>query len=395
MGLFRFAGGSRNQALPLRCFAVAARDAVKPGEMTAGLGARALSPGRLWLLGMAVGLLAALPHAVGAYAREPRAFGFKLALAMVPYSVWALLGPLMLATFGRVTREVAPRVRDLGLLVALGSGFVLLHALLLALARSWLEQWGAAGVSFSEGLRGLLLERGALGTFEYLLFLAAWAALGAVRRARERELAESRLVARLAESRLQALRAQLDPHFLFNTLNAVVGLVRQSRNPEAVDALVELGELLRASLEGRGDHEVPLSEELELVRRYLGIEQLRFGGRLESRLEPEAETLAARVPSLVLQPLVENAIKHGTSRRSSRGHVWVRAMRRGHRLVLEVRDDGPGLRAGGAGGTGIGVANTRARIHQLYGERYGLTLEDAPGGGVIARVELPFVVFDA
>jgi len=344
---------------------------------------------------MAVGLLAALPHAVGAYAREPRAFGFKLALAMVPYSVWALLGPLMLATFGRVTRDAAPRVRDLGLLVALGSGFVLLHALLLALVRSWLEQWDAGGVSFSEGLRGLLLERGALGSFEYLLFLAAWAALSAARRARERELAESRLVARLAESRLQALRAQLDPHFLFNTLNAVVGLVRQSRNPEAVDALVELGDLLRASLEGRGDHEVPLSEELELVRRYLGIEQLRFGRRLESRLEPEAETLMARVPSLVLQPLVENAIKHGTSRRASRGHVWVRAMRQGDRLVLEVRDDGPGLRAGGAGGTGIGVANTRARIRQLYGERYGLTLEDAPGGGVIARVELPFVVFEA
>ncbi|MCP3162118.1 sensor histidine kinase [Myxococcus qinghaiensis] len=379
---------------------MAASDAVNPGEVTdargpAGLATRALSPGRLWLLGMAVGLLAALPHAVGAYAREPSAFGFKLALAMVPYSVWALLGPLMLATFVRVTRDAAPRVRDLGLLVALGSGFVLLHALLLALARSWLEQWDAGGVSFSEGLRGLLLERGALGSFEYLLFLAAWAALSAARRARERELAESRLVARLAESRLQALRAQLDPHFLFNTLNAVVGLVRQSRNPEAVDALVELGDLLRASLEGRGDHEVPLSEELELVRRYLGIEQLRFGRRLESHLEPEAETLIARVPSLVLQPLVENAIKHGTSRRVSRGHVWVRAMRQGDRLVLEVRDDGPGLRAGGAGGTGIGVANTRARIRQLYGERYGLTLENAPGGGVIARVELPFVVFEA
>ncbi|MFY2558844.1 sensor histidine kinase [Corallococcus terminator] len=373
---------------------------MNPGEVTdargpAGLGTCALSPGRMWLLGMAVGLLAALPHAVGAYAREPRAFGYKLALAMVPYSVWALLGPLMLATFVRVTRSASPRVRDLGLLVALGSGFVLLHALLLALVHSWLEQWDAGGLSFSEGLRVLLLERGALGYFEYLLFLAAWAALNAVRRARERELVESRLVARLAESRLQALRAQLDPHFLFNTLNAVVGLVRQSRNPEAVEALVELGDLLRASLEGGGDHEVPLSEELELVRRYLGIERLRFGGRLESRLEPEAETLMARVPTLVLQPLVENAIKHGTSRRASRGHVWVRAMRRGDRLVLEVQDDGPGLRAGGAGGTGIGVANTRARIHQLHGERYGLTLEDAPDGGVIARVELPFVVFEA
>ncbi|NTX02499.1 histidine kinase [Myxococcus sp. CA040A] len=356
---------------------------------------RALSPRRVWMFGMGAGLLAALPHAVGAYALEPRDFGFKLALAMVPYSVWALLGPLILATFRRVTRDATPGVREVGPLIAIGSGFVLVHALLLALVRSGLEQWAARGVAFSEGLRALLLERGALGYFEYLLFLAAWAALNAARRARERELAESRLMARLAESRLQSLRAQLDPHFLFNTLNAVVGLVRQSRNPEAVEALVELGDLLRASLEGRGDHEVPLSEELELVRRYLGIERLRFGGRLESHLEPEPETLMARVPALVLQPLVENAIKHGTSRRASRGHVWVRTWRRGDRLVLEVRDDGPGLRAGGAGGTGIGVANTRARIQQLYGERYGLTLEDAPGGGVIARVELPFVVLNA
>ncbi|WP_342373783.1 histidine kinase [Myxococcus stipitatus] len=369
---------------------------MKHGEarVSWGLAGRALSWWRVSLVGLAVGVLAALPHAVGAYAREPSAFGGKLALALVPYSAWALLAPLIRVFFLRVGRETPGWGRRTGVLIAIGGLFVLIHALLLAAMLSVLEDWPARGRGFSEGLRTVLLERGAQGTFEYLLFLSAWMVLQAVRRAHEKELAESRWKAQWAESRLQALRAQLDPHFLFNTLNAVVGLVRQSRNPEAVDALVRLGELLRASLEGRGSHEVPLSEELGLVRRYLEIEQLRFGARLEWSLAPEPETVSARVPALVLQPLVENAIKHGTSRRVSKGHVQVRASRQGAVLVLEVQDDGPGLREGAVGGLGIGVANTRDRIHQLHGEAFGLTLEEAAEGGVIARVRLPFVLFE-
>ncbi|MFP2924181.1 sensor histidine kinase [Pyxidicoccus sp. 3LG] len=345
---------------------------------------------RIWLLGIAVGTLGALPHALRAYAQEPRDFLFKLALELVPYSAWALLGPLILSVFQRVPLEAPRLVRNLGVLLVAGAGLTWIHVLLLSPAMAVLLQWSSRGISFLEGTRDLLLARGAIAYFEYLLFLAAWTALRTARRLRERELEESRLAARLAESRLQALRAQLDPHFLFNTLNAVTGLVRQQRNPEAVEALVELGHLLRASLEGRGDHEVALEDELELVRRYLGIEQLRFGDRLEVHLEPEPDTLRARVPALILQPLVENAIKHGTARRATRGHIHVRSERRGDRLRLEVRDDGPGLRSGGAGGTGIGVANTRDRIRQLHGESYGLTLEDLPEGGVLARVELPF-----
>ncbi|CAM3070185.1 signlal transduction histidine kinase, LytS [Corallococcus sp. ZKHCc1 1396] len=346
---------------------------------------------RVWLLGMGAGLLGAVPHALRAYAEDPRDLLLKLALALLPYSVWALLGPLVLAVFQRIPPERPRRVRHLGLLLVAGAGFVQVHVLLLAPVLSALQQWSARGVSFTEGLWRLLLERGATGYFEYLLLLAAWLALRSTRRLRERELAESRLAAQLAEARLQALRAQLDPHFLFNTLNAVAGLVRQQRNPEAVEALAELGHLLRASLEGRGDHEVLLEDELELVRRFLGIEQLRFGGHLEVHLSPGPDTLKARVPALILQPLVENAIKHGIARKTARGQLQVSTARQGNRLLLEVRDDGPGLRAGGAGGTGIGVANTRARIRQLYGEPYGLTLEDLPGGGVLAKVELPFV----
>ncbi|MCP3061601.1 histidine kinase [Myxococcus sp. K38C18041901] len=350
---------------------------------------------KAWLLGMGLGLLAALPQALTAQVRGQQGFFLALAMALVPYSVWALLATLLLATFRRVSRDAPLEARTWGWLIALGGGFVLAHAVLLAMGLSALESWSARGLSFTEGLRRLLLERGVLGAFEYLLFLAAWATLGAFRRARERELSEARLAARLAEARLEALRAQLDPHFLFNTLNGVVSLVRQTRNAEAEDALVELGALLRASLEGRHEHSITLSEELDLVRRYLGIERLRFGSRLGFHLDPEPETLGARVPMLILQPLVENAIKHGTSRRAARGNIWVRCMRRGERLVLEVRDDGPGLRPGSAPGTGIGVANTQERILQLHGEGYGVTLQDAPGGGALVRVELPFQVSTA
>ncbi|NPC47928.1 hypothetical protein D7X99_26350 [Corallococcus sp. AB032C] len=340
---------------------------------------------------MAAGVLGALPHALRAYAVEPRDFLLKFALELVPYSAWALLGPLVLAVFQRVPLESPHVARRLGVLLVAGVGFVQLHVLLLSPVLAALQQWNAHGRSFPQGLWGLLLERGAVGFFEYLLFLAAWTALRTTRRLRERELAQSRLALQLAESRLQALRAQLDPHFLFNTLNAVTGLIRQQRNPEAVEALADLGHLLRVSLEGQGDHEVRLEDELELVRRFLGIEQLRFGPNLSIQFSPAPDTLKARVPALILQPLVENAIKHGIARSEAQGQVHVRSERRGDRLLLEVMNDGPGLRSGGVRGTGIGVNNTRARIQQLYGERYGLVLEDLPEGGVVARVELPFV----
>ncbi|MCP3103686.1 histidine kinase [Myxococcus sp. K15C18031901] len=341
---------------------------------------------------MAAAVVAALPQAVERYAREPHDFSRKLALALIPYSLWGLLGPVLLATFRRLTPAGPPRVRGLAPLLGAGGAFVLVHGVLLAGVVSWLEPRPWATRPFVEVFRELLLTRSALGLFEYLLLLAGWLGFHALEHRRALEVAEARWSVQLAEARLQALRAQLDPHFLFNTLNAVVALVRQSRNPEAVTALVELGELLRASLEGRGDHQVLLSAELELVRRYLGIERLRFGDSLDARLEPAPGTLEARVPALILQPLVENAIKHGTSRRATRGQVLVRARRQGERLVLEVWDDGPGPKAVGTReGTGIGVKNTRARLQQLYGEGAGLSLEEAPGGGTLARVELPFM----
>ena len=367
-----------------------------PGEVWAardarGPGALAWMTLRVWLLGMAAGLLAALPQALSQQAREAGGFLVEFSLALVPYGLWALLAPLVLAVWRRWAPDGPSRLLRLAGLVGLGGAFVLLHGVVLAAARLPLAREEAPASSFVEVLRELLLARGALGLFEYLLCLVGWMAFRAARRSRDLERAESRWALQLAESRLQALRAQLDPHFLFNTLNTVVSLVRQSRNPEAVEALVELGALLRASLTGEADHVVTLAAELELVRRYLGIERLRFGDRLRASVEAPAETLGARVPVLVLQPLVENAIKHGVALQVAPGALRIRAFRDGGCLVLEVRDDGPGLSAGGGGGTGIGLRNTRERLQRLYGDDAELLLVDAPGGGALARVALPFM----
>jgi signal transduction histidine kinase len=343
----------------------------------------------VWALGLGAGLLAALPSALRAYAAQPRDFAFTLALHLIPYSVWALLTPLLLALFERAP-VTGPRARH-HLSVLLGAGVVLSlgHVLLTALPTGWLLRWdGREG--WGAGLRQLLVDRGAAGFIEYLALLAVHHLVASARRLRERELAEARLATRLAESRLQALRMQLDPHFLFNGLNAIAGLVRSARDEEAVHALVELGQLLRTSLEGRDAVEVTLAEEVEFVRRYLGIERLRFGERLQVELELAPEALCALVPALVLQPLVENAVKHGTARGAGPGHVSVRASRVGERLLLEVRDNGPGLGQGSAPGTGVGLANTRARLRQLYGEASSLTLLELEEGGVCARVVMPY-----
>ncbi|WP_158079917.1 sensor histidine kinase [Archangium sp. Cb G35] len=350
---------------------------------------RSLFPGQVWVLGTAAGILAALPSALRAYAAEPRDFAFKLALHLFPYSVWALLVPLVLVLFGRAPLA-GPRARyHLTLLLGAGVPLSLGHVLLTALPTGWLLRWhGLEG--WSAGLRQLLVDRGAASFIEYLALLAIHHLVASARRLRERELAEARLATRLAESRLQTLRMQLDPHFVFNGLNAVTGLMRMGRGDEAVHALVELGQLLRMSLEGREELEVTLEHEVEFVRRYLGIERLRFGERLQVEMDVEPEAMNALVPALVLQPLVENALRHGVARGAAGGCIRVRATREEDRLLLEVRDNGPGLGRGGEPGTGIGLANTRARLRQLYGEESSLTLTDMEGGGVCARVVLPY-----
>ncbi|HEX5830778.1 MAG TPA: histidine kinase [Gemmatimonadaceae bacterium] len=207
------------------------------------------------------------------------------------------------------------------------------------------------------------------------------------------EALAARLQLSLAEARIHALRMELNPHFLFNALNAIAGLVRKREHQAAVDMLARLGELLRTTLDRDMPAEVPLAEELELLRRFLDIEQVRFGDRLRVSWELEVEAQGALVPPLILQPLVENALRHGVTRRMGPALLRIGARRVGLHLELTVRDSGEGLALhdGRAPREGIGLSNTRARLAQLYGpEGTLLELDDAPGGGVRARVLLPY-----
>jgi signal transduction histidine kinase len=241
----------------------------------------------------------------------------------------------------------------------------------------------------------------------YCGIVGATHALRYYREAKARELAASRLQASLVEARLAALRGQLNPHFLFNTLNAIATMALKREHENVVVTLGYLGELLRVSLDDRLPQEVALADELELLDRYLEIQRIRFGDRLTVTLEVDDEALGALVPIMILQPLAENAIVHGIAPVPGPGELRLRAMRRNGDLLLEVVDSGPGFaatsRLNGHGGrsveppsgaarssTGIGLANTRARLAQLYGDASVLSLDDEVAGGARVSVTIPY-----
>ncbi|MCU0635251.1 MAG: histidine kinase [Gemmatimonadaceae bacterium] len=197
------------------------------------------------------------------------------------------------------------------------------------------------------------------------------------------------LTIRLAEAQLSALRAQLRPHFLFNTLNAVVALVRDGDRAAATDALLSLSRLLRATIEGDARHQVALRDELRFTREYLALEQLRIGERLAVHVSVPEALLDIAVPSLVLQPLVENAVRHGVARVEGPVSVSVDARSDGTQLVLRVSDDGAGLSLSPAR-PGVGLGNVRARLEQLHGSRAALDVRASTSGrGTIAEVRVP------
>ena len=211
-----------------------------------------------------------------------------------------------------------------------------------------------------------------------------------VAQVRERETQAARLAAQLSESRLGALRMQLNPHFLFNSLNAITVLVRD-RNTEAASRMLELlSDLLRQVLRTGESHETALSQELDFLERYLAIEQVRFSDRLRPHVAIDPAVARAAVPRFLLQPLVENALRHGIACRADAGLVQVGARRDNQELVLTVRDDGPGLPTVPDLDIGVGLSNTRARLIAMYGDDATLEVANAEAGGVIATVRLPY-----
>ncbi len=225
-------------------------------------------------------------------------------------------------------------------------------------------------------------------------FVLYWAIVGVHHafsnwaRLRERELEAVAMRGRLAEATLQTLRSQLRPHFLFNALNTVSAVLEE--NPRrARRVLGRLADLLRGSLRTDGPQEVPLSHEMDLVSAYLEVEQERFGKRLAVAVEMAPDVADAAVPSFLLQPLVENAVRHGIAPREGPGRVAVRASRLNGTLELEVEDDGLGLPAGPIK-EGVGLGNTRRRLKELYGRDDCLLIQSGPTAGLVVMIRLPY-----
>ncbi len=256
---------------------------------------------------------------------------------------------------------------------------ILLLALFAALCQSM--GWAISGnPTFASKLWFLFSVKFHWDVLTYAMVVAVVQASDYYRKFQERE-------ALLARAQLNVLKSQLHPHFLFNSLHATMALIR--RDPPAAERMImRLSELLRATLESSGEHEVPLKQEIRFLEQYLEIERTRFADRLNVSMEIDPQALELPVPNMILQPLVENAVKHGISPRAAKGTIVVRARRDNGHLRLEVIDDGVGLGPGPVR-EGIGLSNTRERLRQLYGERQKLQLFAPPEGGFTACMEIP------
>lgn len=236
------------------------------------------------------------------------------------------------------------------------------------------------------------------GTLFFTFIMLAWSTLYiGIKYYRDVEAERARALA--AESHahraeLQALRYQLHPHFLFNTLNAISTLVVEKKNSEAERMVARLSDFLRLTLEHDTEPEVPLAEEVDFAERYLDIEQIRFGDRLEVSVDIAPDALSAMIPALILQPLVENAVRHGIAPLEAGGRVRIEGRRAGERLLLRVEDDGVGFGAAESThelcASGVGLSNTHARLEALYGESFRFDLQRSDGGGCAVVLDLPF-----
>jgi two-component system, LytTR family, sensor kinase len=302
--------------------------------------------------------------------------------------VWVPLTPLIVRLVERRPLTWPPALRTLGShLVLLVAGtmahsavYVTVERALGPVPRPWIQSFALATLGWLS-----------VTTVAYAAIVGVAMWIVASRRARERELQAAALSAELARAQLSALRAQLHPHFLFNTLNTIAILVREQDTATAVGLLAQLSDILREVLRHDAMHEVPLSHEINFLRQYLGIEQVRFQDRLSVEWAIDDGARTAIVPSLILQPLVENALRHGIAPRPGAGRVTIGAVVDDGHVRLWVADDGAGLgpaaSAASAAG-GVGLANTRARLAQHYGAAARLTLSDA-GGETVATIVLP------
>jgi two-component system LytT family sensor kinase len=305
-----------------------------------------------------------------------------LALGAAEWYPWVLVAPFIDRLTRRSrSRAVADRLRMAGAHIAQWAVFTVMHRSIVAMAAA--AVYPDEATNWSRALIGQAVPNAIL----YGAILAGFTI--AESRRRHTEVAE-RLRAEVAEARLDALRQQLNPHFLFNTLNHIVMQLRTREVDSALRMLLALSDLLRDVLKERSQL-IPLADEVRMLERYFEIERERFGDRLHAEMTLEPKALAALVPTLILQPLIENAMRHGVSEHDGRCRLSVTARVEGDRLALDVRDAGPGMPAAApASEPGIGLRNTAERLKYLYGDDHTFALRSQDDGGLLVSLRIPF-----
>jgi two-component system, LytTR family, sensor kinase len=312
----------------------------------------------------------------------PRLLGFFL----IVWLAW-LVPTYVIVRLTQRYPVVAPRASSLAIHGLAATVIAVLHSLYEIGLMLWMQPYDRMTATLSElDIGQITFSRLPLEWILYCLVLGGVSAFEYYQRYHERALQAAQLERSLADARLHALELQLQPHFLFNTLNSIAGLVRANHREQAVTMIAGLADLLRYSLDHAGRQRVPLEEEMEVLRRYLEIERARFPDRMSFRITLAEDARRAAVPMLILQPLAENAVRHGIARTASSGSIDIDARRVGERLQLRMRNSGT---LDPAANDGIGLKNTRERLANLHGDaaHFSVTAVD---GGVLAVLDLPW-----
>ena len=348
--------------------------------------------GRVWLVGFVLWTLLALLTAAGSHfymasTPTPVSWGQLLVWHLAVSFVWSLLTPLVYELSRRYTFDRASWRVSLPIHLVASVAITFASAVAIVLVDPLITWTKEPQVPFFTHV----LARTFIDFQRYWYVLMITQAIAFYGKFQERQLVSSQLEAQLAQAQLEVLKIQLEPHFLFNTLNSIAALARH--DGEAAELMtLQLADLLRSSLDGVGVHEVPLHRELTFLQKYIGIQQVRFHDRLQVETDIDPRTLDTLVPNLILQPIVENAIRHGIGPRRGPGLIHIATWRDRDDVWMEIRDNGVGL-ARGRGSMpreGVGLRNTRERLQQLYNDDHAMVLEDAPGGGCNVKIRVPY-----
>jgi two-component system LytT family sensor kinase len=357
------------------------------------------TPPTRWVLGVATALslfttlqMYRLAVVTAKPGTPPIEVGRILALNLAYWFVPALLLPWVVWVAHRFRLDAGNRLRNIAVHAAAALTFALIRFAGMTGVRLLL---GSGDIKLSSVSWWVYAQRQFLWDLDWCLMVysaivGASHALAYYHESQERKLKGAQLETRLIEARLKTLEAELHPHFLFNTLHAISTLVH--RDPESADRMISrLSDLLRITFDRSGDATVPLKEEIDFLQKYLEIEQTRFQDRLTVHVDVDPDVLDAEVPRMILQPLVENAMKHGIAQSVDKGHVEISAGHEDDRLWMQVRDNGGGLRGSTLKKlrTGVGLSNTRARLQMLYPGRHRLDFSEL-NGGLAVRIDIPF-----